>query len=142
MTSLCFVVQLADRTSILRKGSFFVIIIATRLLLNHSPSEWFSVYNEKFTTGNRRRQVPVVNIADMGCERIRTYTNAYQLQKQNQTQKHKQTHTQQANRNGGRCATRPCIIKLQRQSPFWRPCATLQRMLWIGSPPLPLDGSP
>jgi hypothetical protein len=53
---------------------------------------------EKVTTGNRKRQVPVVNIADMGCERIRTHTNAYQLQKQNQTQKHKQTHTQQATR--------------------------------------------
>ena len=42
MTSLCFFVQLADRTLILSKGSFSVYIIATRLLLNHSPSEWFS----------------------------------------------------------------------------------------------------
>lgn len=40
------VVQLADRTFILSKGSFFVYIIAIRLLLNHSPSEWFSDYNK------------------------------------------------------------------------------------------------
>ena len=46
MTSLCFFVQLADRTLILSKGSFSVYIIATRLLLNHSPSEWFS-YTKK-----------------------------------------------------------------------------------------------
>ena len=36
--------QLADRTFILSKGSFSVYIIAIRLLLNHSPSEWFSSY--------------------------------------------------------------------------------------------------
>lgn len=46
MTSLCFFVQLADRTLILSKGSFSVYIIATRLLLNHSPSEWFT-YTKK-----------------------------------------------------------------------------------------------
>ncbi len=39
MTSLCFFVQLADRTLILSKGSFSVYIIAFRLLLNHSPCE-------------------------------------------------------------------------------------------------------
>ena len=33
-------------------------------------------------------------------------------------------------------------IKQQLQSPVWRLCATLQRMLWIGSRPLPLDGFP
>ena len=38
--------QLADRTFILAKGVFVVIIIAIRLLLNHSPSEWFSVYKK------------------------------------------------------------------------------------------------
>ena len=39
-------VQLADRTFILSKGSFSVYIIAIRLLLNHSPSEWFSSYKK------------------------------------------------------------------------------------------------
>jgi len=39
-------VQLADRTFILSKGSFAVYIIAIRLLLNHSPSEWFSSYKK------------------------------------------------------------------------------------------------
>ena len=34
--------QLADRIFIVDKGSFSVYIIAIRLLLNHSPSEWFS----------------------------------------------------------------------------------------------------
>ena len=38
--------QLADRTFILSKGSFSVYIIAIRLLLNHSPSEWFSSYKK------------------------------------------------------------------------------------------------
>ena len=42
MTSFCFFVQLADRTLILKQKEFFVFIIATRLFLNHSPSEWFS----------------------------------------------------------------------------------------------------
>ncbi len=41
------IVQLADRTSILCKGSFSVYIIAIRLLLNHSPSEWFSLYKKR-----------------------------------------------------------------------------------------------
>ena len=44
MTSFCFFVQLADRTLILKQKEFFVFIIATRLLWNHSPSEWFSLY--------------------------------------------------------------------------------------------------
>ena len=48
MTSLCFfVVQLADRALTLKQREFFVYIIAIRLLLNHSPSEWFSDMQEK-----------------------------------------------------------------------------------------------
>ena len=39
-------VQLADRTLILKQKEFFVFIIATRLLWNHSPSEWFSLYKK------------------------------------------------------------------------------------------------
>ena len=46
MTSLCLVVQLADRTSILSKGSFSVIMIDISLFSNHSPSEWFSLYKK------------------------------------------------------------------------------------------------
>ena len=46
MTSFCFFVQLADRTLILKQKEFFVFIIATRLLWNHSPSEWFSLYKK------------------------------------------------------------------------------------------------
>ena len=42
----------------------------------------------------------------------------------------------------GGASPSPCIIKQQQQSPVWRLRATLQRMLWIGFPPLPLDGSP
>ena len=42
MTSFCFFVQLADRTLILKQKEFFVFMIASRLFLNHSPSEWFS----------------------------------------------------------------------------------------------------
>jgi len=42
MTSLCLFVQLPDRTSILEKGVFIVCIIGRNLLLNLSPSEWFS----------------------------------------------------------------------------------------------------
>ena len=38
--------QLADRTLILKQKEFFVFIIATRLLWNHSPSEWFSLYKK------------------------------------------------------------------------------------------------
>ena len=45
MTSFCFFVQLADRTK--KKKEFFVFIIASRLLLNHSPSEWFSLYKKR-----------------------------------------------------------------------------------------------
>lgn len=47
MTSFRFFVQLADRTLILKQKEFFVFIIATRLFLNHSPSEWFSSYNNR-----------------------------------------------------------------------------------------------
>ena len=47
MTSFCFFVQLADRTLILKQKEFFVFIIATRLLWNHSPSEWFSLYKNR-----------------------------------------------------------------------------------------------
>ena len=47
MTSFCFFVQLADRTLILKQEKFFVFIIATRLFLNHSPSEWFSLYKKR-----------------------------------------------------------------------------------------------
>lgn len=47
MTSFCFFVQLADRTLILKQKEFFVFIIATRLLWNHSPSEWFSLYKKR-----------------------------------------------------------------------------------------------
>lgn len=46
MASFCFFVQLADRTLILKQKEFFVFIIASRLLLNHSPSEWFSSYKK------------------------------------------------------------------------------------------------
>ena len=46
MTSLCFFVQLPDRTLILKQREFFVYIIARRLFLNHSPSEWFSSYKK------------------------------------------------------------------------------------------------
>ena len=38
--------QLPDRTSILAKGVFLVLMIGKSLLLNHSPSEWF--LGEKF----------------------------------------------------------------------------------------------
>ena len=46
MTSFCFFVQLADRTLILKQKEFFVFMIASRLFLNHSPSEWFSLYKK------------------------------------------------------------------------------------------------
>lgn len=46
MTSFCFFVQLADRTLILKQKEFFVFMIASRLFLNHSPSEWFSSYKK------------------------------------------------------------------------------------------------
>lgn len=38
--------QLADRIFIIAKGVLFVRIIDRSLLLNHSPSEWFSLYNK------------------------------------------------------------------------------------------------
>ena len=47
--------QLADRTLILKQKEFFVFIIATRLLWNHSPSEWFSLYKKP---GKQSRQLP------------------------------------------------------------------------------------
>ncbi len=47
MISFCFFVQLADRTLILKQKEFFAFIIATRLFLNHSPSEWFSLYKKR-----------------------------------------------------------------------------------------------
>lgn len=50
MTSFCFFVQLADRTLILKQKEFFVFMIASRLFLNHSPSEWFSLYNDRRPT--------------------------------------------------------------------------------------------
>ena len=49
--------QLADRTLILKQKEFFVFIIATRLLWNHSPSEWFSLYKKP---GRSNRSVPVL----------------------------------------------------------------------------------
>ena len=49
---LLFVVQLADRTSSIAKGVFHVFLFA-KALLNHSPSEWFSVYNKAASTFNR-----------------------------------------------------------------------------------------
>ena len=55
MTSLCLVVQLADRTSILSKGSFSVIIIDISLFSNHSPSEWFSLYKKAALPGRGQR---------------------------------------------------------------------------------------
>lgn len=54
MTSFCFFVQLADRTLILKQKEFFVFIIATRLLWNHSPSEWFSGYKKTEPKGSSR----------------------------------------------------------------------------------------
>ena len=38
--------QLADRIFIIAKGVLFVRIIDKSLLLNHSPSEWFSLYKK------------------------------------------------------------------------------------------------
>ena len=59
MTSFCFFVQLADRTLILKQKEFFVFIIATRLLWNHSPSEWFSLYKN-----SRHPKVSAVKVRD------------------------------------------------------------------------------
>ena len=56
MTSFCFFVQLADRTLILKQKEFFVFIIATRLLWNHSPSEWFSLYKNVSRAASPGRQ--------------------------------------------------------------------------------------
>ena len=39
--------QLADRIFIIAKGVLFVRIIDRSLLLNHSPSEWFSLYKKE-----------------------------------------------------------------------------------------------
>ena len=40
--------QLADRTSILKQRElFFYLHSRHRLLLNHSPSEWFSIYKKE-----------------------------------------------------------------------------------------------
>ena len=61
MTSFCFFVQLADRTLILKQKEFFVFIIATRLLWNHSPSEWFSLY----------KKAPAI-VREPFCVRVRT----------------------------------------------------------------------
>lgn len=52
MTSFCFFVQLADRTLILKQKELFVFITATRLLWNHSPSEWFSLYKKRCSGQN------------------------------------------------------------------------------------------
>ena len=47
MTSFCFSsVQLSGRTSILKQKEFFGRIIGSSLSQNHSPSEWFSLYNK------------------------------------------------------------------------------------------------
>ena len=44
MASLCFFVQLPDRTPILAKGVFLCTSFGRSLFWNHSPSEWFSKY--------------------------------------------------------------------------------------------------
>lgn len=46
MASLCFFVQLPDRTPILAKGVFLCTSFGRSLFWNHSPSEWFSKYNQ------------------------------------------------------------------------------------------------
>ena len=46
--------QLADRTLILKQKEFFVFIIATRLLWNHSPSEWFSLYKNALRSNDHK----------------------------------------------------------------------------------------
>ena len=45
MTSLCFVVQLPDRTLIITKGIFF-FFIGNTLPRNHWPYQWFSSYKK------------------------------------------------------------------------------------------------
>lgn len=63
MTSFRFFVQLADRTLILKQKEFFVFIIATRLFLNHSPSEWFSEHKEETAAFESRRNSKGMMIA-------------------------------------------------------------------------------
>ena len=46
MASLCFFVQLPDRTPILAKGVFLCTSFGRSLFWNHSPSEWFSKYKK------------------------------------------------------------------------------------------------
>lgn len=46
MASLCFFVQLPDRTPILAKGVFLCTSSGRSLFWNHSPSEWFSKYKK------------------------------------------------------------------------------------------------
>lgn len=48
-----FLVQLVDYTLILSKGSFSLYIIAKSLLLNRSPSEWFSLYKNRQASTRR-----------------------------------------------------------------------------------------
>ena len=68
--------QLADRTLILKQKEFFVFIIATRLLWNHSPSEWFSLY-KKTPPIMAAYSIPIVRpSADLDG----TSKRAYQLQ--------------------------------------------------------------
>ena len=47
MASLCFFVQLPDRTPILAKGVFLCTSSGRSLFWNHSPSEWFSKYKKQ-----------------------------------------------------------------------------------------------
>lgn len=47
--------QLADRIFIIAKGVLFVRIIDISLLWNHSPSEWFSLYNQFLSAAARQR---------------------------------------------------------------------------------------
>ena len=46
MASLCFFVQLPDRTPILAKGVFLCTSFGRSLFWNHSPSEWFFKYKK------------------------------------------------------------------------------------------------
>ena len=50
MASLCFFVQLSDRTPILAKGVFLCTSFGRSLFWNHSPSEWFSKYKKNHRT--------------------------------------------------------------------------------------------
>lgn len=51
MASLCFFVQLPDRTPILAKGVFLCTSFGRSLFWNHSPSEWFSKYKNAASEG-------------------------------------------------------------------------------------------